>query len=82
MTKDKTATLYRIVLPDHLCPFGVRAKEMLDEAGYDVDDHVLGSREEVDASEEKQGVDTTPQVLIDGERIGGSDDLQLYLARA
>ena len=82
MTKDKTATLYRMVLPDHICPFGVRAKEMLDEAGYDVDDHVLGSREEVDAFEEKQGVDTTPQVLIDGERIGGSDDLQLYFARA
>ena len=82
MTKDKTATLYRMVLPDHICPFGVRAKDMLDEAGYDVDDHVLGSREEVDAFEEKQGVDTTPQVFIDGERIGGSDDLQLYLARA
>ena len=82
MTKDKTATLYRMVLPDHICPFGVRAKDMLDEAGYDVDDHVLGSREEVDAFDEKQGVDTNPQVIIDAKRIGGSDDLQLYLARA
>ena len=31
------AVLYRM-LPDHTCPFGVRAKELLEEAGYDVDD--------------------------------------------
>jgi glutaredoxin len=40
------ATLYRMVLPDHTCPFGLRAKELLEEAGYDVEDRVLGSREE------------------------------------
>ncbi|RZM18313.1 MAG: glutaredoxin, partial [Sphingomonas sp.] len=28
------------------------------------------------------GVDTTPQVFIDGERIGGSDDLERWLADA
>ena len=27
------ATLYRMKLPDHECPFGVRAKAMLDDAG-------------------------------------------------
>ena len=43
------ATLYRMVLPDHECPFGRRAKDMLDEAGFDVEEHILGSREEVDA---------------------------------
>ena len=79
--KNKTATLYRMVLPDHTCPFRVRAKEMLEEASYDVDDRVLGSREEVGTFEEEEGVDTTPQV-IDDERIGGSDDLQRYLERA
>ena len=77
-----TATLYRMVLADHTCPFGVRAKEMLDSAGYEVDDQVLTSREEVDAFERERGVDTTPQVYIDGERIGGSDDLERYLQRA
>ena len=82
LAKDKTATLYRMVLPDHICPFGVRAKEMLEEADYDVDDRVLGSREEVDSFEKEHGVDTTPQVFIDDERIGGSDDLQRYLERA
>ena len=76
------AVLYRMVLPDHTCPFGVRAKELLEEAGYDVDDRVLSTREEVDAFQEKEGVETTPQVFIDGERIGGSDDLESYLAAA
>lgn len=79
MTDGKTATLYRMVLPEHTCPFGVRAKEMLEHAGFDIDEHILRSREEVDAFEEDQGVDTTPQVFIGDERIGGSDDLERYL---
>lgn len=78
---DKQATLYRMILPDHTCPFGVRAKELLDDAGFSVDDRILGSRAEVDAFEAEHGVDTTPQVFIDGARIGGSDDLEAYLAR-
>ena len=82
MTTDKTATIHRMVLPDHTCPFGVRAKQMLEAAGFRVDDRILRSREEVDAFESEQGVDTTPQVFIDGERIGGSDDLERYLASA
>ena len=77
---DDTAILYRMVLPEHTCPFGVRAKQMLEAAGYLVDDRVLRTREEVDAFEEEQGVATTPQVFIDGERIGGSDDLERFLA--
>ncbi len=80
MADDKTAILYRMILPDHTCPFGVRAKQMLESAGFEVDDRILGSREEVDAFEEEQGVATTPQVFIGGERIGGSDDLERYLA--
>lgn len=77
----KQATLYRMILPDHTCPFGVRAKAMLDAAGYTVDEHILRSRGEVDAFEAEHGVDTTPQVFIDGDRIGGSDNLEDYLAR-
>ena len=80
MPDKKTAVLYRMILPDHVCPFGVRAKEMLEQHGYEVDDRVLGSRDEVDRFEEQEGVATTPQVFIDGERIGGSDDLARYLA--
>jgi glutaredoxin len=80
MTQTKTATLYRMILPEHTCPFGVRAKQLLEQNGFEVDDRILASREEVDAFEEEQGVETTPQVFIDDERIGGSDDLERYLA--
>ena len=81
MAETKQATLFRMVTPDHTCPFGVRAKQMLTQAGYDVDDRILGTREEVDAYKEEQGVRTTPQIFIAGERIGGSDDLEAYLMK-
>lgn len=77
---DKKAILYRMILPDHTCPFGVRAKAILEEAGYSVDDRILASRAEVDAFKAEHGVETTPQVFIAGERIGGSDDLERYLS--
>ncbi len=77
----RQAILYRMKLPDHECPFGLRAKAMLDQAGWQVDEHVLTSREEVDAFKAEHDVVTTPQVFVDGERIGGSDDLERYLAK-
>ncbi len=82
MTGDRTATLYRMVLPEHTCPFGVRAKQLLDQHGFEVEDQILGSRDEVDSFKAEHGVQTTPQVFIGGERIGGSDDLERYLADA
>jgi glutaredoxin len=69
-----------MVLADHECPFGVRAKQMLADAGYDVDEHILGTRDDVDSFKAEHGVQTTPQIFIDGERIGGSSDLEAYLA--
>jgi glutaredoxin 3 len=77
---DKQATLYRMVLDNHECPFGRRAKEMLEAAGYQVDEHILATRTDVDAYKAKESVATTPQVVIDGKRIGGSDALEAYLA--
>lgn len=75
------AILYRMVLPDHTCPFGLRALALLQGAGYEVDDRLLSSREEVDAYERKEAVDTTPQIFIGGKRVGGADDLERYLAQ-
>jgi len=77
-----SAVLYRMVLPDHTCPFGVRAKEMLERGGFAVEDNILRTREEVDAFQAEHGVSTTPLVFIDGQRIGGSDDLAAYLETA
>ena len=77
---DKKATLYRMALPEHECPFGRRAKEMLEAAEYQIDEHILTTRNDVDAYKAKEGVATTPQVFIGGKRIGGSDALEAYLA--
>ena len=40
-----SATLYRMVLSDHECPFGVRAKAMLADAGFDCEEYILASRD-------------------------------------
>ena len=72
--------LYRMVLPDHVCPFGVRAKEMLEAEGIDFEDRILGSREEVDAFKAEHGVSTTPQLFVDDGRIGGSREIERWLA--
>jgi glutaredoxin len=71
----KHATIYRIVSPDHVCPFGEAAVGLLRNVGYEVDDHWLTSRPEIDAYMARLGVRTTPQIFIDGERIGGYDEL-------
>jgi len=76
---ERTATLYRMKLPTHECPYGLLARRMLDDAGYQIDEHVLTSREQVDAFEAEQGVETTPLIFVDGQRIGGCEDLASYL---
>ena len=78
----RTATLTRMVLPDHECPYGVRAKAMLEQAGFTIDEHILSTREEVDAFKQKHGLATTPLIEIDGKAIGGSADLEAWLAAA
>lgn len=78
-SETRSATLYRMVLPDHVCPFGVAANELLQESGFTVDDRVLQTRPEVDAFQAEHGVTTTPQIFIDGERIGGYDELRSLL---
>ena len=82
MAEEKRAVLYRMVLPDHTCPFGVRAKKLLEENGYEIEDNILSTREETDAFQAEHNVRTTPQVFIGGERIGGSDELASFLAGA
>ena len=76
---DKTAVLYRMVMPDHVCPYGLQARHLLRRAGYAVDDRWLTTREATDAFKAEHGVKTTPQVFIDGRRIGGHDDLRRFL---
>ena len=75
------AVLYRMVMPEHVCPWGLKSKDLLKRSGYAVEDHHLTTREETDAFKAKHGVPTTPQTFIGGERIGGYDDLRRFLGK-
>lgn len=77
----RTAILYRMVMPGHTCPYGLKAKDLLRRAGYEIDDRHLTTRDETDTFKAQHGVATTPQVFIGGERIGGHDDLRRFLGR-
>lgn len=77
--ESKQALLHRMVTPEHICPFGVKSLEVLEQAGYQVEDRQLTTRSEVDAFMEEEGVQTTPQTYIDGKRIGGYDELVVFL---
>jgi glutaredoxin len=77
----KRATLYRMVMPEHTCPWGLKAKDLLRRQGYAVEDHHLTTKEETDAFKAEHRVATTPQVFIGGQRIGGYEDLRRYLGK-
>ena len=74
----KTAKLFRMVMDKHVCPYGIKSKALLESNGYTVEDHHLTTREETDAFKAEHDVKTTPQTFINGERIGGHDDLRKF----
>ncbi|MBB1089116.1 glutaredoxin [Lysobacter sp. SG-8] len=74
----RTAICYRMVMPDHVCPYGLKTVHLLKRKGYRVDDRWLRTREETDAFKAEHGVATTPQTFIDGQRIGGYDALRRW----
>lgn len=71
----KEATLYRMVTDEHVCPFGLKSRDLLQRHGYAVNDNLLTTRSAQDAFKAKHRVKTTPQTFINGDRIGGYDDL-------
>lgn len=77
----KTARLYRMVMPEHVCPYGKKSKWLLESNGYVVEDHHLTTRAETDAFMDEHGVKTTPQTFMGGERVGGYDDLREHFGR-
>lgn len=76
---SRTAVLYRMVKPDHLCPFGLKAKDLLQRHGFAVDDQHLTSNAATAAFKAKHEVSTTPQIFIEGQHIGGYDALREHL---
>ena len=79
---EKQAELYRMKTDEHICPYGIKAKDLLEKQGYEVVDHLLKNREETDAFKAKHNVKTTPQAFINGKRIGGFDDLKEHFGKS
>ena len=75
----KRATIYRMVTPDHLCPWGVKAVDLLRRNGYEIEDNHLETMEANKSYKEDHGYDETPQIFIEGERVGGHDALREHL---
>lgn len=78
----QTTKLYRMAMKEHICPSGLKAKAMLERKGIAFEDHIFKSRAEVDAFKKEHGVETTPQIWLEGERIGGFDALQTHFGAA
>jgi len=77
----KKAKLFRMATDEHICPYGIKSKSLLENEGYVVEDHKLESLKQTDEFKEKHSVKTTPQTFIDGKRIGGYDDLVSYFGK-
>jgi len=76
---NKSAVLYRMVLPDQVCPSGLKARDLLQRKGYTIEEHPLTSRDQIDSFKQEHDVKTTPQIFIDNKRVGGFDDLSEML---
>jgi glutaredoxin len=77
----QTAALYRMVMDEHTCPYGLKSKHLLESNGFTVEDHWLKTREETESFKAEQNVKTTPQAFIGGKRIGGYDDLRRHFGK-
>lgn len=81
-TASRKAILYRMVTPEHTCPYGLKAKDLLERQGFEVEDHLLTDRAETDRFKAEHQVKSTPQTFINGERVGSFDDLQRHFGKA
>ena len=77
----KKATIYRMVTPEHLCPWGIKAYDLLKRNGYEIEDHHLESMDANGTYKEENGYDETPQIFIEGEHLGGYDALREHLGK-
>ena len=62
------------------CPFCVRAKQMLNDKNLRFEEVVLGRDVSSTTLKAVSGRSTVPQIFIDGQHIGGSEELTEYFA--
>jgi glutaredoxin 3 len=60
-----------------LCPFCTRAKSLLTQKGatFEEFDITMGGPKRAEMLERAPGGTTVPQIFINGQHVGGSDDL-------
>ncbi|MCA6126639.1 MULTISPECIES: glutathione peroxidase [Thalassolituus] len=63
------------------CPFCAKAKEALQQAGLEYEEILMGRDASITSLRAVSGRETVPQVFIGGSHIGGSDDLENWLAQ-
>ena len=66
-----------------LCPFCHRAKKLLDGKGvaYEETDVLMHPSKRREMVERAGGLTSVPQIFIDGQHVGGSDELYALEAR-
>lgn len=78
---SKRATIYRMVTPDHLCPWGIKAKDLLSRSGYEIEDRHLETMDANENFKKENGYDETPQIFVEGKHLGTYDDLREHLGK-
>jgi glutaredoxin/uncharacterized membrane protein YphA (DoxX/SURF4 family) len=76
---NKKAKIVRMVTPDHLCPWGIKALDILKRNNFEIEDEHLDSMNANKTFKEENGFDETPQIWIDGENVGGYENLRSHL---
>ncbi len=69
-----------LMLARHGCPFCARAKEMLTDRGVTFDAVYLGDELTMQGVKAASGAAKVPQVFVDGKLVGGSEQLEKFLA--
>ncbi|RVQ67233.1 glutaredoxin [Croceicoccus ponticola] len=71
-----------MVMPGHVCPYGLKTVDLLKRKGFAIDDRHLTTRDETNAFKAEYDVKTTPQTFIGPNRIGGYDDLRAHFGKS
>ncbi|WP_419905917.1 glutaredoxin 3 [Kiloniella sp.] len=66
-----------VVYSSMLCPYCIRAKKLLKAKGVEFDeiDIMMQPRRKPEMMEKAGGRTSVPQIFIDGEHVGGCDEL-------
>jgi len=65
------------------CPYCDMAKRLAEQKGYDIEVYMLGEDfEREQLMETFPGARTFPQIIVDGEKIGGYDNFKVLVLRA